>query len=121
MFYGAPPHIFEKARELRKQMTLAEQLLWKYLKKKQLYGFKFRRQRPISEFVADFYCYAAKLVVEVDGGFHNLKEQKTHDQKRTTLFNEFGIAVLRFTNGQIENNIKNVITEIKTFLKADSR
>lgn len=68
MFYGAPPYIFEKARKLRETMTPAEQILWKYLKKRQLKGCKFRRQHPLSEFIADFYCHSLKLVIEVDGG-----------------------------------------------------
>jgi very-short-patch-repair endonuclease len=120
MFYGAPPHIFEKARELRKEMTDAEELLWRYLKKKQLGGFRFRKQHPVSDFVADFYCHTAKLIIEVDGGYHNLENQKHYDRERTKLLNEFGITVLRFTNEQIENDIKKVIAKIKTSLKANS-
>lgn len=69
MFYGAPPHIFEKARELRKRTTPAEQKLWEHLKKKQLKGYRFRRQHPIFNFIADFYCHSAKLVIEVMAAF----------------------------------------------------
>lgn len=115
MFYGAPPHIFEKAGELRKTMTNAEQLLWEQLNKKQL-GYKFRRQHPISEFIADFYCHAAKLVVEVDGGIHKLKEQKNYDLARSKELKKLGITVLRFTNEQVENGLKTVVGIIKSHL-----
>ncbi len=116
MFYGAPPHIFEKARELRKNMTEAEEILWKYLKKKQLDNCKFRRQHPISEFVADFYCHSTKLVIEVDGGSHNLKERKFADSERTRIMNTFGIKVLRFYNSQVINNVDEVVEIIKVSL-----
>jgi len=112
MFYGAPPHVFEKARELRKEMTKAEEILWRHLKKKQL-GCKFRRQHPIFEFVADFYCHRAKLVVELDGEYHKAKEQKTKDKERTKIMTGFGLKVLRFYNHQITADTANIINIIK--------
>ena len=72
MFYGAKRNIFQRAKELRKNMTVTEQLLWRRLNKKQL-GVRFKRQHPIDIFIADFYCHQYKLVVEVDGEYH--KEQ----------------------------------------------
>ncbi|HEX6982251.1 MAG TPA: endonuclease domain-containing protein [Balneolaceae bacterium] len=115
MFYGAPPHIFEKARELRKTMTEAENVLWERLKKKQL-GYRFRRQHPLSEFIADFYCHAAKLVIEVEGCIHELEKQKDYDLERTKELESFGITVLRFTNEQVENEIEDVLNNIKLYL-----
>ena len=112
MFYGAPPYIFEKARELRKTMTSTERILWQRLKKKQLRGYKFRRQHPIATYVVDFYCHSVKLVVELDGGFHNLKEQKHQDQKRSDDLNGFGITVIRFTNDQVIQDIEGELKSI---------
>jgi very-short-patch-repair endonuclease len=116
MFYGAPPHIFDKAKELRNNMTEAEEILWEHLKKKQLGGFKFRRQHPVFEFIADFYCHQAKLVVELDGEYHNSDEQKYSDKERTKMMNEFGINVVRFYNNQVINNTNNVLNTIKNCL-----
>jgi very-short-patch-repair endonuclease len=76
MFYNAKPHIFEKAKILRKNMTETEQKLWEELNGKKMLGLRFRPQHPIDIFIADFYCHLIKLVVEIDGGFHKLKEKK---------------------------------------------
>ena len=70
MFYNAKPHIFEKAKVLRKNMTDAEIKLWKQLKGKKLLGLRFRPQHPIDIFIADFYCHQAKLVAEIGGRIH---------------------------------------------------
>lgn len=116
MFYGAQPYIFEKAKELRRNMTPAEELLWKRLKGKKLHGFKFRRQHPIAEFIADFYCHSAKLVVEVDGVYHNQKEQRTYDISRDDELGQYGITVIRFWNSEVQNNLRNVLKEIASHL-----
>lgn len=116
MFYGAEPHIFEKARELRKSMTQSEKLLWEQLKKRKLKGYRFRQQYPISEFIADFYCHSAKLVIEVDGGIHERKAQKTYDILRTSALNDLGITVIRFRNKEIEHRMEHVLHTISSFL-----
>lgn len=116
IIYGAQPYIFEKAKELRRNMTPAEQLLWKHLKGKKLHGFKFRRQHPIAEFIADFYCHSAKLVVEVDGDYHNQKEQRTYDISRDDELGQYGITVIRFWNSEVQNNLRNVLKEIVSHL-----
>jgi very-short-patch-repair endonuclease len=74
MYYGATPETFEKAKVLRDTLTKAEKLLWNNLKGKKLMGFRFRRQHPIDIFIADFYCHELKLVIEVDGEIHKLRE-----------------------------------------------
>lgn len=79
MFYGAKPHIFEKAKELRNNMTEAEKLLWGKLQKNKIMGLRFKAQHPIDIFIADFYCHKLKLVIEVDGGIHNLPENKEYE------------------------------------------
>jgi very-short-patch-repair endonuclease len=108
MFYGATSSIFEKAKELRNNMTLAEKTLW-YRLKKSPNGLKFRRQHPVSKYIADFYCHAAKLIIEVDGDIHNF--QKDYDKGREYELNELGIKVLRFTNEEV-NNIDTVMGKI---------
>jgi cyclase len=75
MFLGADRLIFENAKELRKNLTHSELLLWGYLKQKP-FGYKFRRQHPLGIYIADFYCHALKLVIEVDGSIHHLDEVK---------------------------------------------
>jgi len=112
MYYGATPAIFENAKLLRNNQTLSERKLWNYINKKQL-GFKFRRQHPISTFIADFYCHELKLVIEVDGAYHLDKEQNENDRLRTKEIEEFGIKVVRFTNDQVINQINFVINSLK--------
>ncbi|MFK5854987.1 MAG: DUF559 domain-containing protein, partial [Bacteroidota bacterium] len=79
MYYGAKPHIFEKARFLRNNMTDSKLKLWEVLKGKRILGLRFRSQHPIDIFIADFYCHPVKLVVEVDGGIHKSSDQKEYD------------------------------------------
>ncbi|MEZ5104570.1 MAG: endonuclease domain-containing protein [Draconibacterium sp.] len=109
MFYNAKPHIFEKAKMLRKNMTKAEEILWNQLRRKKLLGLRFRPQHPIDIFIADFYCHPVKLVIEVDGGIHKSSEQKEYDLGREGELENWGIGVIRFTNREIENNIKQVL------------
>ena len=89
MYYGATPATFQKARQLRNKTTTAEQLLWERFKGKQICDVRFRRQHPFSEFIVDFYCHAAKLIIEIDGKIH--LKSKEYDKERTTLsFPEIG-------------------------------
>ncbi len=112
MFYGALPLIFERAEVLRKNPTEEEKILWERLKGKKL-GVKFRRQHPIWNFIADFYCHELKLVIEVDGSIHDLKEVKNNDQIRQEIIESFEIRVIRFTNKQIRQNLIEVEAQIK--------
>ncbi|MDX8337735.1 endonuclease domain-containing protein [Draconibacterium sp. IB214405] len=113
MFYGAKAHIFEKAKLLRNNMTVAELLLWEQLKGKKVLGLRFRQQHPIDIFIADFYCHPIKLVIEVDGGIHKSRDQKEYDIGRTGELNYWDIEVVRFTNEEIEKDITRVIEVIK--------
>jgi very-short-patch-repair endonuclease len=117
MFYNAKPHIFEKAKVLRKNMTEAEEILWEQLRGKKLLGLRFRPQHPIDIFIADFYCHPVKLVIEVDGGIHKSMEQREYDLGREGELENWGIEVIRFTNAEIENNITQVIKEIEKICK----
>jgi very-short-patch-repair endonuclease len=69
----------EYARELRKNATFTERLLWKYLRAGQLNGYRFLRQKPIDEYIVDFFCERLKLVIEIDGETHNDKERSSYD------------------------------------------
>ena len=116
------PFLYEFAKQMRKDPTKAEEILWHRLKNKQLAGLKFRRQHPIDRFIADFYCHERKLVIELDGSIHGQVEQKDLDTGRTETLNEFGIKVLRFKNEEILDNIEEVINKIlDTFKKPDDK
>ena len=111
MHYGASPKLFDLAEELRARMTLAEEVLWNVIKINE-WHLKFRRQHPISNYIADFYCHHVKLVIELDGGYHENKEVKIYDVARENSIREFGITVLRFKNEEVFNEIESVLKKI---------
>jgi very-short-patch-repair endonuclease len=117
MYYGAKPSIFKLARELRKNETVAEKILWTKLNKNQILGLQFRRQHPINMFIADFFCPKIKLVIEVDGNIHEIPETKDNDNGRSDIFNDHGLTVIRFTNEQILHEIDSTINEIENTAK----
>jgi very-short-patch-repair endonuclease len=117
MYFGAKPSIFKLAKELRKEETEAEKILWEKLNKNQLLGLQFRRQHPINMFIADFYCAKLKLVIEVDGCIHEIPEYQDHDIGRSEILNDFGITVIRFTNEQIMNEIDYTLEQIEITAK----
>jgi very-short-patch-repair endonuclease len=96
-----PDHILKACRDLRKNSTDAEQLLWEILRDRRLYGIKFRRQHPIGKFILDFYSHENKLAIELDGGGHNEQQQKQYDEQRTKSLEGEGIKVLRFWNHDV--------------------
>ncbi len=106
--------LIECAREMCKEPTHAESLLWNELRKERLAGFKFRRQHIIQTFIVDFYCPAAKLVIEIDGAIH--ETQLGYDQVRETDLRTMGYQILRFTNEKLINNMASVIGEIRQTL-----
>ena len=106
-------YAFECARSLRKLQTKAEGILWKVLRNNQVCNLKFRRQHPFDNYILDFYNHKMKLVIEVDGGIHNAPEVVAYDKVRTNNLNENGLTVLRFTNNEVENNLKLVLQKIE--------
>ncbi len=98
------------ARTNRKEQTEAEQILWEALRNSKM-GFKFRRQHAIDKYIADFVCLEKKLIVEVDGEIHN--SQKEQDEFRTSILNQIGFDVIRFTNEEVINDLENVLIQIK--------
>ena len=109
----ASPKLFEFAKTLRQSSTEAEKLVWQRIRNKQVDDLKFRRQHPLDEYIADFYCHEKKLVIELDGSIHDNVEKMEDDFNRTFILKEFGITVLRFRNEEIKNEIEFVIEEIK--------
>lgn len=110
-----------RARALRKHMTLAEHLLWQALRNHQLRDMKFRRQHPIGAYIVDFYCHAARLVVEVDGDYHQLQAQRECDEVRTRALNGLGLKVLRFDNAEVEHALHAVLATIAACLAQSPR
>ena len=101
------------ARALRRDMTDAEELLWKYLRNRQCGGFKFRRQQIIEGFIADFYCEQAQLAVEVDGGIHNDTEVKLNDLHRERVFLARGIKTFRISNDEVKQKTETIVKKIE--------
>ena len=117
MFYGAGPIIFELAKKLRNNVTPTEMILWGRLKEN-FPGLKFRRQHPISLYIADFYCHTEKLIIEIDGSIHDLKEVKSNDEIRQKDLEDLGLKVLRFSTQEINHCIHIVLKTIEKNLKA---
>jgi very-short-patch-repair endonuclease len=111
MFQKANPLIFAKAKQLRNNMTDAEIILWEYLRTKPL-GYKFRRQHPIQQFIADFYCHSLQLIIEADGEIHQKIENKISDEERNKALNASGIKIIRFPNKEILNSMETVVAAI---------
>jgi very-short-patch-repair endonuclease len=101
------------ARHNRKEQTPSEKALWNELRK---LPFRFRRQHPIDDYIADFACVEKRLIIEVDGEYHNIPEQKAADAIRTECIEQKGFRVIRYHNDEVDNHIAEVIEEIKGIL-----
>ena len=101
----------KKARENRKNPSSVEKRLWfKVLQSKQLVGLKFTRQKPLDEYIVDFYCAELMMAVEIDGDTH--ADQENYDKQRTAKLNRLGIEVIRYTNQDVMNNIEGVYADL---------
>ena len=100
-----------KARQLRREMTDTERLLWSKIRMQQI-GMRFRRQVPVGYYIVDFYCYEYRLVVELDGGHHSLPEQAAYDAVRTEFLEAQGLKILRFWNNDVIQQIDSVLQRI---------
>ncbi|WP_338305656.1 endonuclease domain-containing protein [Bradyrhizobium sp. TM233] len=101
-----------RAKRLRREMTRAETLLWRYLKAHRLARLSFRRQAPMGYYIADFVAHSCKLVVEVDGESHDFEERLRKDAQRDEWFASRGYRVLRFTNDDVMKNLEGVALAI---------
>lgn len=111
LFTGYDKKLKSRASELRKNMTQQEWNLWYfYLRNHRL---KWYRQRIIDRFIVDFYCHAAKLVIEIDGKQHYTEQGIAYDVERTQVLQEYGLKVLRYTNQQLEYNFQEVCWDIE--------
>jgi very-short-patch-repair endonuclease len=100
----------ENAKELRREMTPAEKILWKYLKGNRLNGLHFRRQQIVHGYFADFYCHQHEMIVEVDGGIHEYQQE--YDAEHEEYLISLGLRIIRFTNDEITKNLKGVLQKI---------
>lgn len=98
-------------------MTEAEVRLWEGLNKESFRKFKFRRQHPIQNFIADFYSHQLKLVIEVDGEYHDGADQKKRDAERTEVLHANGLHVIRFTNKEVFDNFATVLQQIQSWIQ----
>jgi len=112
--------LVERARELRAKQTPAEELLWELLRDRQLCDAKFRRQHQFGDYLCDFYCHEAKLVIECDGSPHETSSRIQHDAKRDAYLRSQGLTVLRFTNDRVINEVPAVLNEIALHLPSTS-
>jgi very-short-patch-repair endonuclease len=108
------PVLKELARDLRKNMTLSEVLLWNQLKQKKMMGFDFDRQRPIGNFIVDFYCKELLLAIEIDGDTHIYRYEE--DDIRQNKLEKLGIQFLRFEDYEVKKNMSNVLRVIADWI-----
>ena len=120
MNYSNHPVTKDFRRFLRKNETSAERILWHYLRKKQLDGYRFRQQHGFGPYVLDFYCPELRLCIELDGEVHDEAEQKEKDRDRTCFLNQNNIHVIRFRNQELED-IESVLTQIREYIKNEIR
>ncbi len=109
------PKLKELARQLRRNSTQAEIMLWKYLKGKQMLGFDFDRQRPIGNYIVDFYCKDLMLAIEIDGESHN--DKADYDAKRQARLERQGITVLRFYDWEVKEDALAVAQAIENWIR----
>jgi very-short-patch-repair endonuclease len=108
--FPANRNLTEKAKEMAKNMTKAEQIMWFQVLKSKKTNFKWLKQKIIDNYIVDFYCHTLGLVIEIDGNSHN--ERKEYDKIRTEFLNHFGLKVLRYSNNQVYNNLNFVKNDL---------
>ena len=109
------------ARHLRKNETIAEGQLWNELRELKRQGYHFRRQAPVDNFIVDFACFGQRLIIEVDGIQHDTISGRTKDARRDAHLQWQGFKVLRFSNGDVSDNIEGVMAEVLAVLGAVER
>ena len=110
------PKLTALARKLRNESTETEIYLWLKLKGKQMYGYDFHRQKPIDNYILDFFCYDLLLGIEVDGYSHEILEVYNKDRIKEKRMNELGITILRFSDFEVLKDMENVIRAIEFFI-----
>jgi very-short-patch-repair endonuclease len=106
------PKLIKYARKNRKIQTPSETKLWKYLRGKQMFGYKFRRQHPILNYILDFYCMELRLAIEIDGGSHDERKYE-YDVKRQKELEGIGMKFLRFSENEVKTRLEEVMQSIE--------
>ena len=113
--------VLRRAKELRRNMTGTEKILWEELRNRKLKGLKFRRQMPLCvagyNFIADFYCPQHKLIIETDGGVHDSTDAQEYDKFREDILITNNFKVIRFRNEEVENNPQQTLKDLANFIK----
>ncbi len=112
------PKLKQLARNLRKHSTLAEILLWQELKQRKIRGYNFHRQKPMGNYIVDFFCDELRLAIEIDGDSHGYKE--IEDEIRQRELEKLGIRFLRFTDSNVKNARWAIVEEIKDWMGKNS-
>ena len=115
------PKLKAFARQLRNNSTKSEIRLWIHLRNKQMLGYDFHRQKPIDNFILDFYCHELSLCIELDGATHQLEDVLARDQMKEKRLNELEITVLRFSDNDVMNDTQNVVRAIEGFIENRDR
>lgn len=116
MFYGSSPIIFANAKKLRNEPTESEVIFWSLLKQ-HFSGYRFKRQHPVSQYIADFYSHKLKLVIEIDGGVHLSEEAKNNDKIRDEFMLSLDLKIIRFTNDEVDKNGEIVVKRLKDLIE----
>ena len=111
------PKLKELARQLRKNSTKSEIFMWKKLKNKQLHGYNFNRQKPIDNYIVDFFCRELMLAIEIDGYTHQNEEVYEKDMTKEKKLNELGVNIIRFQDKDVFNDMDNVIRTLEIFIE----
>ena len=115
------PKLKDLARQLKNNSTKAEIYLWQKLKNKQMCGYDFHRQKPIDNYILDFFCHELMLGIEVDGYSHELLKIQTKDSIKEQRMHELGIDLLRFSNYQVTTDMENVLGAIEWYIFVGDR
>ena len=108
----------KKARDLRNKMTKAEIIFWSRLRMRQIEGLKFRRQQPILDYIADFYCHDLKLIIEIDGEIHSVAKIAKSDKSRDKILMNSGYHIIHFSNHEIETDLATSLLKLKSFISS---
>jgi very-short-patch-repair endonuclease len=112
------PELKELALQLRNNSTKAEINLWHYIKGRQLMGYDFHRQKPIGNWIVDFFCNKLMLAIELDGYTHSFEEVFKKDKEKEQSLRELGITILRFKDEDVMNNVEGVLEHIEEYIKS---
>ena len=111
------PRLKQLARQLRKNSTLSEVLLWKYLNGKQMLGYDFHRQKPLDNYIVDFFCPELMLALEIDGSSHEMEGAYEKDQQRQQRLESLGVSFLRFDDLTVKQDIRRVLGVIEYWIE----